>query len=562
MAITLTLDGTDRSSYLQEFSFRRGINRTSTGSLSLIDPTGTFIPAEFDSVLIQDGSTRLFYGYIVALDSVTWFANTTGTRIQCAIVGYNHCPQRQMFNTIYTSTTLKAILEDIVGVLDDDFPITLHASQVTGPTIDTLTLAWSYLDEVLDALATLTGYVWGIDENAVLRMWAIGDLTGGHTYSVANGNIRAFEWSKRIPESTYRNAQWIVYGPGEVLEKTVTLDGDGSTRDFTLPYAINQGSAPGYVYDSNAAANLPLGVHPDIAFKWCYDSATNQIREQTGYTTLTGTEYLTVNYQPGFPQAALADDNTERLASGVWLRKDDAPDIVEYDEAVDLADALIRKHKERPKTMTLVTLESYSSPGYLETVNVPELDVSAADVLVTEVAANYSVGEYEAGVVEYTLTLVGKGVGGTAHEYQDAWPDFWKSLSGSSGGSIIGSASSSMTASGLRVHLGGNRYEELTATSWAPIPNWQELIAPVAGNYTLRVQSKTTNAGTSVQIRLAYWTGSVWAVVGSALTAVTATDWTEAVELFTLTAGTRYRVEFLTNNDTYTVLVGQATMEL
>src|SRR5678816_3593853 len=71
---------------------------------------------------------------------------------------------------------MKAQLQQLVDDYLDLYGVTLDASQVTGISLDEVTYDYRQITEVLNDIATLTGFVWEIDYDKILRMYEPGTV--------------------------------------------------------------------------------------------------------------------------------------------------------------------------------------------------------------------------------------------------------------------------------------------------------------------------------------------------------------------------------------------------
>ncbi|MFN7982946.1 MAG: hypothetical protein U0Q11_13890 [Vicinamibacterales bacterium] len=115
---------------------------------------------------------------------------TSGMMLSIMANDYNQLADRRYIGTLIggvaflSGTTLKAALTTIVAYIPG---ASLSASQVDGPTFsDDLIVYSQMVRQTLDQLTTLTGYVWNIDSNKKLRMYAPGDIAA--PFSITDGD--------------------------------------------------------------------------------------------------------------------------------------------------------------------------------------------------------------------------------------------------------------------------------------------------------------------------------------------------------------------------------------
>lgn len=431
MAITVTIGGTDRTAYVVSFDLESSVNEIGTGQITTIDRSGSWQPAVWDTVVITDNGTTLWRGQILEVET-TWSLRYRGRLSRARVADRLHVTTRQLVNwALPSGRTLKSILQDIVALLDDDWPITLHPSQADGPTLTELALPWQTVFDALRYLSDQTGWIVGIDAQDRLRMWAPGTLPSGVTFDQSNRNVRQAEWTQQL-QRDYGNAIYVEYGPAEILEKTDRFDGDGSTRSWPLTYAINQGDWPHTVYDSADAAVRPVALYPDATFEWTYEIATNTLHQRASDPVLTAGQYVEATYQPGFPQIILVSNTTERTARGIWTRYLKLPDVTTFAEADAYADAIIARGITTPRQIVIETDPISLVPGTTVTVDLPTLGLSSITTLVqrTQLSADARFRDSQSRpLVQLRCELV-------ETLPRTSWLDFWRGLSGGTGTAV------------------------------------------------------------------------------------------------------------------------------
>ena len=115
------------------------------------------------------------------------------------------------------------------------------------------------------------------------------------------------------------------------------------------------------------------------------------------------------------------------------------------------------------------------------------------------------------------------------------------------------------TTASRRAHVGGSRLVDYATAAWVPIPEHAVFVAPFDGAYTLRCETRTTDAGTTVAIRIWDITANSAVATGGAHSN---TAWTEQTIVCSLTSGHRYRVEMVGSNGNAGILAGPATLEV
>lgn len=549
-SVEITIGGVDRTALCSDVSYRCALNGGADASFTVADASGAYVPAEDAVVEIRVGGTLRWAGEIAEAE-VTFLGATGGVSTRVTAHDHAHRATRGLLNAILPSQSLKASLQYLTntgGALQLQ-GITLAAGQVTGPTLGVITCPWWTPQQLLEHLATLTGYVWRIDAAKVLEMWPVGAKASGVTLSLAQGTVVSASWRRHRFE--YRNRQWVLYGPSGVQAVTETLTGDGSARTFPVRYQV--ATRPAQVYDVGAAAWRNVGVYGvDTLFEWTWDSALGdygglrQLTEAppgTPHSPLGGGAQVQVTFDSQFPNHVFVQDAGEVAARGEWNHAITAPDIVTADEAIAYGQALIRQHLPRPVMPALVTTADGLKVGETVTVDLPAIGLASETCFMQ--GLDTQLEPADALVVQtHTLTLLG------GDEPRATDDDLWRRIitgEGASGGGVSsgggGGGGVTTVYTGVRSHVWGatrHRGVYVAAPAWETVEGALDFVPDTDQVVTVRVEVRTDDASVSVTPRVWNVTDTVSVAAGSASTSTT---WTEQLLLFAATAGKRYRLQ-------------------
>lgn len=212
MAVSLTVNGVAKELKRGTLRISQHANDRGTASFTLESPDGSYRPPPDAPIVIQENSVTLYGGVMERPRERGLFQGAPNASIGTSLsaVDFNVYAEWRIVITTIPAGTLKAALTQLISEYLDEFGVTLHGSQVDGPTLPYLEYGGRYLNEVLNDLATRTAsdgqlFVWRIDENKVLRMFqpstaaAPFDITGD-TPSQVIGDIEVEETRER-----YRN---------------------------------------------------------------------------------------------------------------------------------------------------------------------------------------------------------------------------------------------------------------------------------------------------------------------------------------------------------------------
>jgi hypothetical protein len=385
MAITsFTVDGVEVRPLIATFEVRETVGGVSTLSCDIVS---------FGSPVMRYG---VFSAVVVVEDGVTIFAGTvTQAREQGAggpvldaagnpqIVttitaeDYNRLADRvSATETVTAGTLLKAFLTTLVTNYLAAFGVSLDASQVNGPALPAMSFDIARLTDVLQALADATGYLWRIDYDKKLRMWAEGDLVA--PFDIDQSDVPA-KWGgdvtvETILGDTYANRVKVVGDPISVVGHTETFTGNGVDDSVTLEYTLTKHY--GYVTYDTIFQTLRTPDDPDAA-SWTYDPADNSLTRTAG--PIGSGKILSITFDGTFSARATAEDAGEISAHGLYEHIEHRSDITTTAAAQSIADAILAQLLDSgEQTVTYTT--RFSAPtlraGQRQTIDAPARDLS------------------------------------------------------------------------------------------------------------------------------------------------------------------------------------------
>lgn len=179
----LTIGGTTKT-VQPGWSITAPANGVGTMTFDIYSSNGSYIPAINAEVILTEDGTRIFGGVIKSV-SVEGAGGQPITPIisRCTAEDFNALAERRYYSGT-VSGTLVSILTTLVAYIPG---ATLSGSQVTGPTLHSITYSMWKINDILDQLSTLTGYVWRIDYNKVLSMYTPGSISAPFNVTLASG---------------------------------------------------------------------------------------------------------------------------------------------------------------------------------------------------------------------------------------------------------------------------------------------------------------------------------------------------------------------------------------
>ena len=186
-------------------------NGIGTMQFEVISLDGSYVPGRDAEVIFTEDGVRIFGGTVYTVRE-RGLANEPVTRLvsEVSAQDFNALAARYYMGAVIPAGTLKEALEQVLPHLTG---VTLDPAQVDGPALPDLNFSDAWLVQaILDQLATLTGYVWEIDYDQVLRMFVPGTLTAPFNITAGDGSIVGDVTSE--PSVVKYANQIIVWGGG------------------------------------------------------------------------------------------------------------------------------------------------------------------------------------------------------------------------------------------------------------------------------------------------------------------------------------------------------------
>lgn len=320
---TLWIDGVGHPVLLGSLQISAVANGIHTLTAAIASVDASYRPALDAAVVVTDDlsgspARRLFGGFITtpaerglaALGDVPIV-----TTIQAS--DFNSLASRVFLNETLPAGSLKAALLRIAAQFaTDGYPVTLDPAQVTGPDLPALTLTYSdasRVDAVLNQLSSLTAtvtqsaYLWEIDYDGVLRMFAPGVKVAPFDIAIGAGDPVGDLEIVQTRDDTYANRIIGVINrpPQTALLNELVAVTDGVATSWPTYFSSVDAATywPGSVYIEDAAHNQfggPIGPYAPgdtanlFAIQW--DATTHTIYQRAGDAPLAAGLSIRLTY--------------------------------------------------------------------------------------------------------------------------------------------------------------------------------------------------------------------------------------------------------------------------
>lgn len=416
----LTIASTDQSHLLKvgTLNISDEINSRNTCSFTLWSSTG-FNPDIGQVITLVEDATTVFAGTIDEIIETreVGMYGTDLNEFQIQGVDYNQICDRHHVARIYTSQTLKQIVEDIVTQDLAGEGITTTAVE-DGPTIERAVFNWQSVTEAFNDLADITGYAWNIDYSKDLHFFARETNTAPFSITDTSNNFR----NARIQTTRekYRNKQIIRAGLDITNSRTESFIGDGTNQTFSLTYPVAY--EPTITLDSTAQT---VGIrNVETGQQWYWAKNEKEISHDNSLGAITSTQTLAVTYQGLFP-LVLTDIRSQteidaRAAveggTGIYENVEDDPDLDTNDMAVDKANGLLRRYGKIHSA-----IEFETDTGGLQSGQLIDITITAHGINGQYLIDNVSITDISGQFLRYNVRAL-------SGESQGGWADFFRRL--------------------------------------------------------------------------------------------------------------------------------------
>jgi hypothetical protein len=441
MAITITINGVDQTAKVQDavlaggrrLNYHRVAGSPATLSLYTFDNTGGaggYRPAIDQTVVVADGATTVFSGVVTDIreESLSESGDGWDKGILCALTcaDQNGLLLRDTYSKEYADgTTVKQVLQDLITNVLTGRGVTLDGAQVNGPALTGFKFDDAYIDDILNSLQTITGYVWDITPGKVLSMIAPASVSCGFSLTDGGGGIFGGVTVEQGRSEGYANRVTVVAGPAAQLLVTETITGTGALDHWVLTYTPVTG-ANGFIVSTGVVlevgvANRTLSEPAGGGF-YTWTAATNTLTRTAGVLALGQVAILIYSVQ--FPISVTVNDAGEQAAHGIYARKEIREDITDKATATALATGLLTLRIASPKTLRITHTKGLSKPGQSVVCTFSERNINATH-MITEVMFWNEVN----GALTHQVSVV------SGSSLQDNWVDYFKRLGGGAGSS-------------------------------------------------------------------------------------------------------------------------------
>lgn len=409
MALTLTIAGAARTFLAESLQYEDALNGRDRLTVRIQGRLEDFTPQEGQAVLLADGATQLFGGFIQRV-SVEQEGDSDFLAYDVEAEDYSGLFDRHLVARVYENQTAGAIARDVLA--QDLAGEGLSNTGIDdGPTITRLPANYITAAEVMNDLAELTGMAWWVTPAKVVQFHARDALIGPAMTATNYVRLRIV-----TDREEYRNRQYFRGGTDLTDARTETFVGDGNRRVFNLAFPV--GAAPTLIEENRNAGgwvSKTIGIRGvETGKDWYWNKELTEISQDDAGTLLATVDKLRVTYRGQFPILVVGEASDEIVArqaleggSGVYEAREDRPDVDDATLAEETTAALLARFARTGRRLDVTTLTSGYRAGQLVQVTVPRHNLNA-EFLVEGVRGADWLGQDQGSGAKllYTLTLV------------------------------------------------------------------------------------------------------------------------------------------------------------
>lgn len=348
MALALSIAGVDRTALWRigtlQISARLGARNRA--SFQIVDTSGTYRPPVNAELIISDGATRYFGGFIDGFsEQLTIQGNQTSLTYDVEAVSYDALADRRLVAASYESPTqtLSTLVSDIVtNTMAGDGVTTTNVD--AGPIIDRIKFNYVPASQVFDELASITGFAWWIDESKNLYFKPRSAISA--PFAVNANNARNVSVTRAV--ETYRNRQYIRAGVDLTASRTENFTGNAAQKAWTLAYPV--GALPTSITVGGVAQTIGI-KQVDTGRNFYYQIGDPVIIQDDGAGAVGAGVAIAVTYEGQYPilisaqaDSEVAAQATVSGASGIFEAIEQRENVDNDDAALGIAEGLLRRY--------------------------------------------------------------------------------------------------------------------------------------------------------------------------------------------------------------------------
>jgi len=379
MGITVKIAGVDRTEYVDARSLSiidELTNRVNSASFAFICNDIALAPTDGESVLIEEGSTKLFSGRILTKEEDFLNPNLLKDQVEC--IDHTRDLDKKLVIESYSDKTGGYIIKDIIDKYTTGFT---YVNVSDGPTITRISFDYVQVSEAITKIAETCGYEWYIDYDKDIYFFLKTDYPASFQLDDDQKYYKDLIINTDI--SQLRNRVYIKSSKYETLDFTELFIGDGSTVTWTCKYQANALPAPSATLNDVAKTVGWDGVDNPDDYDFMLNATTKVLSLGTSTPTPADGDEIVITYGADEPIIIRWDDQdsidaVKAIEGGDGIHEfcitDNNIDTKEW--AIDRAKADLLQNADPVIEGTFVTNQSDVRSGQIITLSSTKRDIN------------------------------------------------------------------------------------------------------------------------------------------------------------------------------------------
>jgi len=364
MSVTVTLAGVDHTSDIDRNGLQvqqlLGAQRDTATLIYKKYGSKSYTPAVLDTVLIQDGATKIFGGRIATIQQ-TNLNNASGTVYQLDCVDYSLDLDSELVSQQYVGKTISEIITDFVT----NFATGFTATNVVGSTIvANIVFNQVPISQAIKKLADLVKYDWYVDPDKDIHFFPKYTALAPITLTDTSGNYvnaslhTSSDGTQIANQIKVRGGSYV----GNAYSDSITVKGNDS-KSFKLPYQFNSLTVSVNSVSKTVGVDF-LDSFPSYDVLYNFQQWTILFENE-----LSDGDIITFSGFPYIPVLAITSDATSIAAYGVREKLIEDKAINDLQVARQRALAELAAYKDPLQTAKFETYTAGLRSGQTITIN-------------------------------------------------------------------------------------------------------------------------------------------------------------------------------------------------
>lgn len=363
------------------------IEERSACSFIVVDDVGVHY-SQGQPVVITDNLAIIYAGYIDKSSEKKLSGNTMVLHtITCKDMHY--LADKRIIAKAYIDMFAGDIVKDLITEKLSAEGVTIGYIE-NGPSVIEAVFNYITATRALESLAEKANFIWYIDYDK--KLYFMPRSTYAAPWTATADDMRDGSVKLERGNSQYRNTQYVKGGKDITNTLTENKKGDGSTRAWVVSFPVATEPSISLNGTPIAASDIGIrGVETDKKYYW--SKGNNTINQDSSLTLLTASDTLTISYKGEFDIIVKTLSEAE-IASIVELEGDttgviedvaDEMNSTTREAAFEIANAKLAKYGVIGRRLMFQTLRSGLWAGQILTVDLPEHDINAAELLIESI---------------------------------------------------------------------------------------------------------------------------------------------------------------------------------